>query len=253
MDGFKGRIVLVTGGSAGMGLATARLLIERGATVVATGRTADKLAAARRSLDRPEAMVPIVADCARLTDIDALVERVRQQYGRLDGVFANAGLGLFKPFTDFSEADFDFLVGVNYKGVFFTIQRLLPLVRAGGAIVINASWTQYRGLANATLYASTKGALLPLVKGLAVELAPRDIRVNSVSPGYVNTEQFNEQDLPPAVAATMRSQVPSGRFGRPEEVAQAVAFLLSDAATYVNGQDWVIDAGLTAVHRPQPT
>ncbi len=109
-----------------------------------------------------------------------------------------------------------------------------------------------RGLGNATLYSSTKGALLSLVKGLAAELAPRDIRVNSVSPGYINTEQFNERDLPADMAAAMRAQVPAGRFGRAGEVAEVVAFLLSSAGSYVNGQDWIVDAGLTAVHRPVP-
>lgn len=251
MRDLEGRIGVVTGGSAGMGLATARLLAGRGATVVVTGRDANKLAAACRVCDGPGALVPFVADCARLADLDALAARVEADFGRLDALFANAGLGLFKRFADFSEPDFDFLVGVNYKGTFFTIQKLLPLMRDGGAIVVNASWTLHRGLANASLYASTKGALHSLVKGLAVELAPRGIRVNSVSPGYVNTEQFNEHALPPEVAADMRSQVPSGRFGRPEEIAQVVAFLLCGTGSYVNGQDWIVDAGLTAVHRPQ--
>lgn len=234
-----------------MGLATAQLLNRHGATVIVTGRDEVKLQAACRAFARQDAVVPLVADSAQLADLDALIERIRSRFGQIDLLFANAGLGLFKPFTDWSEADFDFLTRVNFKGTFFTIQKALSMMRNGGAIVVNASWTYHRGLVGATLYSPIKAALACLVKGLAVELASRNIRVNSVSPGYVNTGQFNEHDLPPPIAAEMKAQVPNHRFGRPEEIAEAVVFLLSGAASYVNGQDWIIDGGLTAAHRPQ--
>jgi NAD(P)-dependent dehydrogenase (short-subunit alcohol dehydrogenase family) len=246
---FEGKVGLITGGSAGMGLTTARLLAEDGAHVIILGRDRRKLETSMKEIE-PFGSVSIAqADIGDLRQLDDTFAGIEQRFGRIDLLFANAGLGLFKPFIEWTEEDFDYLSNINFKGTFFTVQKALALMPDGAAIVINASWTYYRGLVGSSLYSATKAAVSYLAKVLAAELADRGIRVNSVSPGYINTEQFNEDDLPQDMVREMKSQVASGRFGTPAEVAGVVRFLLSDEASYVNGQDWVIDSGLTSMHR----
>ncbi|GAB2657989.1 SDR family oxidoreductase [Nocardia goodfellowii] len=244
MTRFTDKIALVTGGTSGMGLATARQLLDEGAHVVITGRDRDRLDAAVAQLG--EDALGVVADVADLSALDTLIQTIRERYGRLDIVFANAGVGMFKPSTEITEDDFDHAVAVNFKGVFFTIQKALPLMAAGGAVVINASWTLHRGVDILTVYSATKAAVHNLARTLAADLAARGIRVNSVSPGYIDTPMYPEAALTEQVAAASRNRVPARRFGRAEEVAAAVAFLASDAAGYINGQDLIVDGGLVS-------
>ncbi|MFI1462363.1 SDR family NAD(P)-dependent oxidoreductase [Nocardia carnea] len=242
MTRYTDKIALVTGGTSGIGIATAKRLIGEGAQVVVTGRNATRLEAAVADLgDRAHGFV---ADVADLTALDALVRDIRDRHHRIDVVFANAGVGIFAPVREITEEDFDRSVAVNFKGVFFTVQKALPLIPDGGAIVVNASWTLHRGVDELGLYSATKAAVHNLARTLAADLAPRGIRVNSISPGYIDTPMYPEAELPAQVAAANRSRVPAGRFGRPGEVADAVAFLASTEASYINGQDLIIDGGL---------
>ncbi|MFQ6330909.1 glucose 1-dehydrogenase [Nocardia sp. CWNU-33] len=242
---FDNKIALITGGSSGMGLATARRLLAEGAQVVITGRDKIKLDAAVDGLDGGNRVLAIRGDVANLADLDAMTTAIRARYGRLDVVFANAGVGVFQPHSEITEAAFDRAVGINFKGVFFTIQRTVPLLPEHAAIVINASWTLHRGLADASLYSATKAAVHNLAHTLAAELGPKGIRVNSVSPGYIETPMFHD-NVSAAAAAAVVAEVATGRIGTAEDVADAVAFLASDAASYINGQDLIIDGGLVA-------
>ncbi|SFP07107.1 NAD(P)-dependent dehydrogenase, short-chain alcohol dehydrogenase family [Amycolatopsis arida] len=245
---FTDTIALVTGGTSGMGLATARRLLAEGARVVITGRDQGRLDVAvgdLADLDDGDRVLAVRGDVARLADLDALVEVVGDRYGRLDVVFANAGVASFHPVGDITEAEFDRVVNVNVKGVFFTIQKTLPLLSDHATIVINASWTLHRGLPGASLYAATKAAVRNLTHTLTAELGHRGIRVNSVSPGYIETPMFHDNVSPEARTAAVAA-VPSGRTGTSEDVATVVAFLASGEASYVNGQDLIVDGGLVA-------
>ncbi|OLT12224.1 oxidoreductase [Actinomadura sp. CNU-125] len=252
---FTGKVALITGGTSGMGLAVARRLLEEGARVVITGRDQGRLDAAAKELDGAgpdgagpdagERILAVRADAGSLPDLDALMDTVRERHGRLDVVFANAGTGTFGPTADITEADFDHSVDVNFKGVYFTIQKALPLLSGDASIVVNASWTLHRGLPIASLYSATKAAVQSLARTLAAELGPRGVRVNSVSPGYIDTPMFRGA-VPADEVEGNRAQVASGRIGTPEEIAGAVAFLASADAAYVNGQDLIVDGGLVA-------
>ncbi|MFC5152091.1 glucose 1-dehydrogenase [Streptomyces amakusaensis] len=241
---FTGKVALITGGATGMGLATARLLLREGAKVVITGRSEDRLKRAAEDLGGGERLLAVAADVSRPADLARLTAEIRRRFDHLDTVFANAGVGVFKRLEEFTEEDFDSVVAANFKGVFFTVQHALPLLRDGGSVVINASWTHHKGLAVGSLYAATKAAAANLAKTLASDLAPRSIRVNSVSPGYIATDMFREAVSSAEAREASRQQVVLKRIGTPEEVASAVAFLASDAASYVNGVDLLVDGGV---------
>jgi len=242
---FKEKIVLITGGASGMGLATARRMLAQGGQVVVADISKPALDAAVEALDGGDLVLPVACDVANLADLDALADVIRARYRRLDVVFANAGVASFDLAADVSEAEFDRLVSINFKGVFFTIQKALPLLSEHAAIVINASWTLHRGMAAGSLYSASKAAVHSLTRTLAAELGPKGIRVNSVSPGYIQTPMFNAEIATDEHAGIL-AQISSGRFGTADDVANAVAFLASDDASYINGQDLIVDGGLVA-------
>lgn len=243
---FTGKVALVTGGATGMGLAAARLFLQEGAKVVITGRNEDRLKRAVEELDGGERLLAVPADVSRPADLDRLMAEIGRRFDHLDIVFANAGIGVFKRLEDFTEEDVDGVTDANFKGVFFTIKHALPLLRGGGSVVINASWTHHRGLAIGALYSAAKAAAANLAKTLASDLAPRNIRVNAVSPGYIATEMFTESVPTVELREASRQLVALKRIGTPEEVASVVAFLASDAASYVNGVDLLVDGGLAS-------
>lgn len=241
---FDGKTALITGGSSGMGLATARRLLAEGARVVVTGRDKDRLDQALADLDGD--VHGVAGDITDLAAVDDLVAAVAERFGQLDVLFANAGIGSFQPIDQVTGALFDEVIGANAKAPFFTIQKALPIMPDHAAIVINASFGLHRGVPGAALYSASKAAVHNLARTLAAELAPRRIRVNSVSPGYIDTPAFRAE-LSEAAQQGVAGLSPAGRVGTADDVAAAVAFLASADAAYVNGHDLRVDGGLTAV------
>jgi NAD(P)-dependent dehydrogenase (short-subunit alcohol dehydrogenase family) len=239
---------LITGGTTGIGLATARVLHEQGFAVLVTGQNPETLAAARRTL--PEAIVVLGADARSLQDAGKVAGELKQRFGGLDAAFLNAGIGRMLPIEAVDEATFDEHFAVNVKGQYFTLQKTLPLMSQGGSVIFTGAIGAHMGIPNWSVYTATKGALLAMVRALAAELAPRGIRVNSVSPGPVNNAAFDKLGLPPDAVAAFRQSVPTlvplRRFGAEEEIARVVAFLASPAASFITGADIPVDGGMAA-------
>lgn len=232
---------LITGGTTGIGRATAELLHTRGYQVVLTGQNPDSVERARREL--PDDVLVVRSDARDLAGTDALVATVTERFGSLDVLFLNAGIFRPAPVADVTEESFDEQVDINFKGQYFTLQKALPLMNDGGSIVLTVGIGSRRGSPGATMGAATRGALLAMLPSLALELAPRRIRVNTVSPGATETPLFDKLGVPQSGRDAMRSRIPFERFGTSHEVAEVVAFLASDAAAYVTGQDVAVAGG----------
>lgn len=239
---------LITGGTTGIGRATARLLHEQGFAVLVTGNNPETIAAAQRDL--PDAVAILRADSRSVDDADKVAAEVGRRFGKLDVAFLNAGVGRMLPIEAIDEATFDEHFAVNVKGQYFTLQKTLPLMSEGGSVIFTGAIGAHMGIPNWSVYTATKGALLAMVRALAAELAPRGIRVNSVSPGPINNAAFDKLGLPPDAIAAFReaipTRVPLGRFCAEEEIARAVAFLASPAASFITGVDIPVDGGMAA-------
>ena len=247
---LQGKIALVTGGTSGLGLATAQHFIAEGAQVFITGRRQDALDAAVQQLGGNVAGVQ--GDVANLADLDRLYDVIREKAGRLDILFANAGGGEFVPLDQVTEAHFDKYFGINVKGTLFTVQKALPLMPPGAAIVINGSMVSIKGIPAFGVYAATKAALRSFARTWAVDLKDRKLRVNVISPGTVITPGYkSELGLSDEQIAQFEAQAaattPQGRAGTPDEIANAVVFLASDESSYINGIELFVDGGAAQI------
>jgi NAD(P)-dependent dehydrogenase (short-subunit alcohol dehydrogenase family) len=245
---LEGKITLVTGGSSGIGLATARLFAGEGATVYVTGRRRAELDEAVRAIG-PRA-IGVQGDISKLNDLDLLYSQIKREQGRLDVLFANAGGGGFARLGEISEEQFDREFGINVKGTLFTVQKALPLMKKGGSIVLNASIAGIKGMENFSVYSATKAAVRSFARTWTTDLKDRGIRVNAISPGVVVTpayDKFLGKDGIKSFTEHMVGQIPLGRVGLEDEIAQAVLFLASDEASYVTGIDLYVDGGMSQI------
>lgn len=238
-------VALVTGGTTGIGLATAQVLHKRGYAVMVTGRNPDSLAAARRVL--PDDVVVFRADARSVADADAVAAELSRRFGKLDLAFLNAGVTSLVPLEALDEETYDWHFDTNLKGQVFLLQKVLPLLGRGSSVVLTSSTGSDRGNPGMAVYAATKGAQLSLMRTLAVELAPRGIRVNAVSPGPIETPMMTKLGMPADklddFKVSFAARIPTGRFGTPEEIGNAVAFLGSAEASYITGANLVADGG----------
>src|ERR1700685_3849528 len=236
---LQGKVAVITGGTTGIGLATAKLFVKEGAYVFITGRRQKELDEAVQAIGAN--VTGVQGDIAKLTDLNRLYETISQVKGRIDIVFANAGVGEFVPFGAVTEDHFDRLFNINVRGTLFTVQKALPLLNDGGSIILNGSVASVKGTAAFGVYAASKAAVRSFVRTWTTDLKDRRIRSNVVSPGPINTlltkRRFSD------VIARIVSHVPMGRMGKPEEVAKAASFLASDDSSFITGIELFVDGG----------
>jgi NAD(P)-dependent dehydrogenase (short-subunit alcohol dehydrogenase family) len=247
---LAGKVAVITGGSSGIGLATAKRFVNEGAFVFITGRRQTELDAAVNEIQHN--VMGVRSDVSKAADVEKLYTVVNEQKGKLDIIFANAGIGEFAPLDQITEDHFDKQFNVNVKGVLFTVQKALPLLQPGGSIVLNASIVSITGSPALSVYSATKAAVRSFARTWAVDLRERKIRVNAISPGIVPTPGYNtslgmtEEQVDEYVRSSV-GNIPLGRPGTTDEIANGVLFLASDDSSYVNGIELFIDGGLAQI------
>jgi NAD(P)-dependent dehydrogenase (short-subunit alcohol dehydrogenase family) len=249
MAKLDGKVALITGGNSGIGLATAKQFVAEGAYIFITGRREAELASAVKDIGRN--VTGVQGDVASLNDLDRLFGQIKREKGRLDILFANAGIAKHAPIGSITEEFFDTIFDINIKGVLFTVQKALPLLSDGGSIILNASIVGSKGLPANSVYSATKAAVRSFARTLTTDLKARRIRVNAISPGVTDTPGLNQllesSDTGKQRKEMIFSTVPMARFGTPDEIAKAVMFLASDDSSYVTGTELFVDGGLAQV------
>ena len=249
MSRLQGKRALITGGTTGIGLETAKQFLAEGAQIAITGQNPETLAQAQTELG--ETVVVLKSDAGQVTDQKQLAAEIGRVFGQLDVVFLNAGVGIFQPLEAWDEASFDQQIAVNLKGPYFLIQSLLPVLANPASIILNTSINAHIGMPNSSVYAASKAGMISLAKTLSGELVERGIRVNAVSPGPISTPIYGKLGLPSEalgqMAETIRNQVPLKRFGNPIEIAKAVVFLASDESAFMLGSEIIIDGGMSTL------
>lgn len=254
MSTLQGKVVLITGGNSGIGLATARAFHEQGASVVLTGRDREKLEAVTNELGSHVLGIP--TDVTKLSDLDELMARTQVAFGNLDILFVNAGIAESRPLETTDEAFFDLIMNTNLKGAYFTIQKALPFLNDRASIIINGSINALVGMAGSSVYSASKAAVHSLARTLSAELIGRGIRVNTITIGPTDTAILKRADSSPEVLQAHKEAIarlsPLKRMGRPEEVAKVALFLASSDSSFVVGSEIAADGGITANLKPSP-
>ena len=249
MNKLAGKVALITGGTSGIGLATAKRFVAEGAVVYITGRRQPELDAAIKSIGKN--VIGVQGDASQMADLDRLFATIKQEQGHLDVIFANAGIGEIAPLGSITEEHFDKIFNVNVKGVLFTVQKALPLLPEGASIILNASIVSIKGTPAFSVYSATKAAVRSFARNWILDLKERKIRVNAISPGVVPTPGYDHLGLSDEqLQEFVNSQavtIPLGRVGTPDEIAKAVVFLASDESSFVNGIELFVDGGMAQI------
>ena len=245
MGKLEGKIALITGGNGGIGFATAKRFVKEGAYVFITGRREPETAAAVEEIGRN--VTGVQGDVSNLGDLDRLFAQIQREKGRLDIVFANAGVAKLAPLGTITEELYDWVFNINVKGVLFTVQKALPLLPDGASIILNASIGASKGPPANSVNCATKAAVRSFARTLTTDLKGCRIRVNAVSPGFTDTPQWHASEAVEQSMDTMSSGVPHARFGTPDEIAKAVVFLAGDDSSYITGTELFVDGGFAQV------